>query len=156
MQLWNRFPRNTESKYYNGTIHRIIMGIRQSCIVGYFSACPTSILTMFFWPPFLAWWWNGRNVDTDGDGLVDVIDNDDDNDGIVDKVRYHCSNSYPSFQFNNIPTRQFTLEYPEILHTLYHICYHWLSVSGISKIMHCGILLNMPNSYPFLFCIKLN
>ena len=31
---------------------------------------------------------NGRNVDTDGDGLVDVIDNDDGNDGIVDKVRY--------------------------------------------------------------------
>ena len=37
---------------------------------------------------FSAWWWNGRNVDTDGDGLIDVIDNDDDNDGIVDKVRY--------------------------------------------------------------------
>ena len=24
-----------------------------------------------------------------------------------------------------------------------HICYHWLSVSGISKIMQCGILINM-------------
>ena len=23
------------------------------------------------------------------------------------------------------------------------LCYHWLSVSGISKIMHCGILINM-------------
>ena len=43
---------------------------------------------------------------------------------------------------NNIPTMHF-LEFPEIL-SQNHICYHWLSVSGIPKIMHCGILINMP------------
>ena len=26
-----------------------------------------------------------------------------------------------------------------------YIFYHWLGVSGISKIMHCGIVINMPN-----------
>ena len=31
-----------------------------------------------------------------------------------------------------------------------HICYHWLSVSVISKrdVMHCGILINMPYYKP--------
>ena len=41
---------------------------------------------------------------------------------------------------NNIPT----LEFPEILSKKL-IRYHWLSVSGNSKIKHCGILINMPN-----------
>ena len=44
---------------------------------------------------------------------------------------------------NKTPTMQFSLEFPEIL-SQNHICYHWLSVCGISKIMHCGILINMP------------
>ena len=43
----------------------------------------------------------------------------------------------------NISTSNLSLEFPEILsQTL--ICYHWLSVSGNSKRMHCGILINMP------------
>ena len=46
---------------------------------------------------------------------------------------------------SNIPTTQFSLEFWEILNQNL-ICYHWLSVSGISKIMHCGILINMPYS----------
>ena len=37
----------------------------------------------------------------------------------------------------------FSLEFPEIL-SQNHICYHELSVSGISEIMHCEILINMP------------
>ena len=37
----------------------------------------------------------------------------------------------------------FSLEFPETL-SQNHICYHWLSVSGISKIMHRGILIIMP------------
>ena len=35
------------------------------------------------------------------------------------------------------------LEFPEIL-SQNHICYHCLSVSGISKIVNCGILIGMP------------
>ena len=38
---------------------------------------------------------------------------------------------------------QFSLEFPEVL-SQNPICYHWLSVSGNSKIMHCGILINTP------------
>ena len=41
------------------------------------------------------------------------------------------------------PQCNFSLELPEIL-AQNHIYYHWLSVSGISKIMLCGILTNMP------------
>ena len=37
----------------------------------------------------------------------------------------------------------FSLEFPDILSQKY-ISYHWLSVSGISNIMHCGILITMP------------
>ena len=44
---------------------------------------------------------------------------------------------------NNIPTMQFSLEFPEIL-SQNLICYHWLSVSEISKIKHCGILIYIP------------
>ena len=38
---------------------------------------------------------------------------------------------------------QFSLEFPEVL-SQNLICYHWLSVSGNSKIMYCGILINTP------------
>ena len=47
------------------------------------------------------------------------------------------------------PQCKFSLEFPEIL-SQNLICYHWLSVSvqtpwcGNNKIMHCGILINMP------------
>ena len=44
---------------------------------------------------------------------------------------------------NIIPTMQFSLEFPEIF-TQNDICRHRLSVSGISKIMHCAILRSMP------------
>ena len=37
----------------------------------------------------------------------------------------------------------FSLEFPGIL-SRNHICYLCLRVSGISKIMHCGILINLP------------
>ena len=39
----------------------------------------------------------------------------------------------------NIPQRIISLEFPEIL-SQNLICYHWLSVSGNSAVMHCGIL----------------
>ena len=41
------------------------------------------------------------------------------------------------------PQCNFSLEFPEIF-SENHICYHWLCVSGISKIMHCGTLINRP------------
>ena len=37
----------------------------------------------------------------------------------------------------------FGLEFPEIP-SQNLICYHWPSVSGNSKLLHCGILINMP------------
>ena len=40
--------------------------------------------------------------------------------------------------------QQFLLEFPEIRSQNY-ICNHWLSVSVISKIMHCAILRSMPH-----------
>ena len=40
------------------------------------------------------------------------------------------------------PQCNFSLEFPEIL-SQNHIWYHWLSVCGISQIMHCGILINI-------------
>ena len=43
------------------------------------------------------------------------------------------------------PQRNFSMEFPEILSQDYiPVCYHWLSTSEISKVMHCGILINMP------------
>ena len=42
------------------------------------------------------------------------------------------------------PQCNFSLKFPEIL-SQYHICYHWMCLSGISKIMHSGILINMPH-----------
>ena len=48
------------------------------------------------------------------------------------------------------PQCNLSLEFPEI-HSQNLLCYHWLSVSGSSKIMHCGILFNMPySSVPIL------
>ena len=44
---------------------------------------------------------------------------------------------------NNIPTMQFFTGISRNTQNL--ICYHWLSVFGNSKIMHCGILINMPS-----------
>ena len=41
------------------------------------------------------------------------------------------------------PQYNFALEFQEIL-SQNNTCYHWLSVSGSSKIMYCGILINMP------------
>ena len=43
------------------------------------------------------------------------------------------------------PQCKFSPELPEIL-SQNRKCYNWLSVSGISKIMHCGLLINMPYS----------
>ena len=43
------------------------------------------------------------------------------------------------------PQSNSSLEFPEIL-SQNLLCYHWLSVSGNSKTMHCGILINMPYS----------
>ena len=45
---------------------------------------------------------------------------------------------------NNIPTMQFLTEISKNTQSKLYLCYHWLSVSGISKIMYCGILINMP------------
>ena len=43
------------------------------------------------------------------------------------------------------PQCSFSLEFPEILsQNPTCLCYNRQSVSGISKIMHCGILINMP------------
>ena len=42
-----------------------------------------------------------------------------------------------------IPQCNCSLKFPEIL-SQNHICYHWQSVSGISKIVNCGILIGMP------------
>ena len=47
------------------------------------------------------------------------------------------------------PQCDFSLEIPELL-SQNHICYHWLSVSGNSKMMHCGILINLTFLYHFL------
>ena len=41
------------------------------------------------------------------------------------------------------PLCNFSLEFPKILSQNLR-CYHWLRVSGNSKIMHCGMLFNMP------------
>ena len=45
--------------------------------------------------------------------------------------------------FKTFPQCKLLLEFPEIL-SQSHICYHWLSVSEISKMMHCGILIDVP------------
>ena len=46
-----------------------------------------------------------------------------------------------SAQLTTFPQCSFSLEFPEILSQN-----HWLIVSGISEIMHCGILVDMPSS----------
>ena len=55
----------------------------------------------------------------------------------------------PSFlpigHVNNIPTVHFSLEFPEILdQNLIGKAIDWLSLSGISITVHCGILINIP------------
>ena len=66
----------------------------------------------------------------------------------------------PIGQVNNIPTLQF---FTGISRNL--LCYHWLSLSGNPKIIHCVILINMPYSefyqwlwmsVCFLFCFNLH
>ena len=61
-------------------------------------------------------------------------------DKIYYQFPYHKKGMLTAFQ-----QRNFSLELPEIL-SQNHICYYWLSFSGNSKIMHCGILINMPYS----------
>ena len=62
---------------------------------------------------------------------------------------------YPIGHVDNFPRMQFLLEFSEIL-SHNHICYHWMSVYGISKIMHCGILINMPYCDISFFCLSGN
>ena len=50
------------------------------------------------------------------------------------------------------PQCTFSLEFPEILRQNL-LCYHWLSMSGNSKMMHCGILINTPYWNDWL-CMK--
>ena len=45
---------------------------------------------------------------------------------------------------NNIPTVQFFTGISRSTPVLIISCYHLLTMSGISKVMHCGILINMP------------
>ena len=45
--------------------------------------------------------------------------------------------------FTTFPQCNFSLEFPEVLSQTF-ICYQWLSMSGNSKIMHCGLLINTP------------
>ena len=47
--------------------------------------------------------------------------------------------------FTTLPKCNFSLEFQN------HTCYHWLSVPGISNIMHCGLLINMP--YWYMWCL---
>ena len=55
----------------------------------------------------------------------------------------------PIGHVNNIPSMQFIRKFPEILgQNLVH--YRWLSVSGNSEIMHCGILIRL--MCPLLLC----
>ena len=49
------------------------------------------------------------------------------------------------------PQWNFSLDFPVML-SQNHICYHWLGVSEISKMMHCGILINLPYWCTFLVC----
>ena len=42
-----------------------------------------------------------------------------------------------------IPQSRFWSDFPET-HSQNLICYHWLSMPGNSKILHCGILFDMP------------
>ena len=47
---------------------------------------------------------------------------------------------------NHIPTMQFLTGISRNTQAKsYKLCYHWLRVSGIYKIMHCGILISTPD-----------
>ena len=48
----------------------------------------------------------------------------------------------PECMLTSFPQCNFSLEFPEILRQN-HISYHRLGVSEISKIMHCGILIQL-------------
>ena len=53
------------------------------------------------------------------------------------------------------PQCNVSLEFPEILSQNLKD-YHWLGVSGMLKIMHCGILINMPYWFQqIIFCWKI-
>ena len=60
----------------------------------------------------------------------------------VNYIRLNHQESKKSDQWGML-TMQFSLEFPEIL-SQNCICYNRLNVSGISRIMHCGILIIMP------------
>ena len=63
--------------------------------------------------------------------------------GMLDTLYSHYSVVSSKGHVNNTTTMQFFTGFPEIL-SQNLIRYHWLRVSGISKIMHCGLLINMP------------
>ena len=50
----------------------------------------------------------------------------------------------PVGNVNNIPTMKFFTGISKNTHSQKLLCYHWLGVSGISRVMHCGILINVP------------
>ena len=52
-----------------------------------------------------------------------------------------CIDKYS--MLTTFPRMQCSLEFPEIVGQN-NICYYGRSVSGISKVMHCGIHINMP------------
>ena len=59
---------------------------------------------------------------------------------------------------NSLPTMQLSLVFPEILTQNITHC-HWQSVPGNSRLMYCGILINMPYVcmyvFYFTFCIMI-
>ena len=66
------------------------------------------------------------------------------------------SKSIQSGMCTTFPQCIFPLGFLEIL-SQNHICYHCMSVSGNSKIMHCGILINTPYTAlhtDLLLCFK--
>ena len=62
---------------------------------------------------------------------------------LVFKLESHISCEGFHSMITSFPQCNFSLEFPEIL-SQNCICCHWLSVSGISKTMHFGILITMP------------
>ena len=55
-------------------------------------------------------------------------------------MQYKVASTY-NRAIDNVPTMQF---FTGISGNTHQICYHWLSLAGISKILRCGILINMP------------
>ena len=86
-------------------------------------------------------------TDTRGEGSSPPHPNSDSNRGYTSSDSNY-QQQYPQHrqQWDNYflyyaGTMQFFTWIPELLGQN-HMCYHWLRVSGISKIMHCGILIN--------------